>query len=701
MAASLLACCAVIGWIFQVRVLVQVPPGSAWAMVLSTAVGCLLAAAALIVAKLAPRQNAVIVLRAIGGILALLGLLALLENLLGVNLGLDFPLLHARLVPDYVPAGRMGPNTAIAFGLLGLSFAAYTLPRPDRALVFGRVLLSLVLTLSLLGILTQFLDFRDLYHWFDAVGFVRMSPLTSVCMMLLGFGSWMLWNEVLGLSWNDERIEAMRILQTAAFILIATAFTTGMTGVVLLQTRLMEATKENLTRVAQDRLSSFEQTLIQRIDRAALLSNQQFIIDQLRDFNRRHDSAAASHLQASSEALLHHGFLAISFESASHRTVQAGAMISDAPLSVPIQGAYPAQLMWKQGYYLETRVPIADHNGIVGYIVSQQRLYSMDRLANETNHWGKTGEMLLCSQHGGGLACFPSRSQPAPYQVSLAASPPGAPIVQAARGQSGSRIAIDLHGRRVLASYGPVGGSGLAMVVKMETAEVLEPIRTRLEVATPLIGMLVLGGLWGMQRRVKPLIRKLIASQEYIHHLATHDALTGLPNRVLLEDRVEMAIRHAERNQERVALIMVDLDHFKAVNDTLGHAVGDQLLQAIAQRLRHCIRASDTAARFGGDEFMLLLPRVLHPEGTSAVARKLAEALCAPVTLESGTVSVTPSIGIACYPEDGADLRTLLRHADMAMYAAKFAGRNGFRVYQPDMMMLDPQPQTGPAEERP
>src|SRR5690349_5567130 len=169
--------------------------------------------------------------------------------------------------------------------------------------------------------------------------------------------------------------------------------------------------------------------------------------------------------------------------------------------------------------------------------------------------------------------------------------------------------------------------------------------------------------------------------EEKIRHMAHHDALTQLPNRVLLHDRIGQAIAQAQRNNEVLALLFIDLDRFKTVNDSLGHPVGDRLLQAVAGRLSGCTRGSDTIARIGGDEFVVLLVDLDRPEASRRVAQKVLNALSEPVTIDGHELKVTPSIGICAYPHDGEDVETLMRNADTAMYHAKQMGRNNYQFF--------------------
>jgi diguanylate cyclase (GGDEF)-like protein/PAS domain S-box-containing protein len=173
--------------------------------------------------------------------------------------------------------------------------------------------------------------------------------------------------------------------------------------------------------------------------------------------------------------------------------------------------------------------------------------------------------------------------------------------------------------------------------------------------------------------------------EERVRHLAHHDFLTDLPNRVLLADRIARAISMAHRTASQVAILFLDLDRFKNVNDSLGHSIGDKLLQEVARRLRACIRASDTVSRLGGDEFVLLVPEVTDAGSVAVLAQKVLDSVARPYTIEGHELISSPSIGITVFPTDGEDVETLLRNADAAMYHAKDSGRNNYQFFTPDM----------------
>jgi diguanylate cyclase (GGDEF)-like protein/PAS domain S-box-containing protein len=174
------------------------------------------------------------------------------------------------------------------------------------------------------------------------------------------------------------------------------------------------------------------------------------------------------------------------------------------------------------------------------------------------------------------------------------------------------------------------------------------------------------------------------ASQQNVH-LAQHDSLTDLPNRLLLSDRLTQAIAMAQRQGHRLAVMFLDLDRFKHVNDSLGHLVGDTLLQSVARRLVGCVRASDTVSRQGGDEFVVLLSQIEHADDAAASARKIHAAMVAPHDIGNHRLHIGVTIGIGIYPDDGLDAEALIRCADTAMYDAKERGGNGFRFFGRDM----------------
>lgn len=210
------------------------------------------------------------------------------------------------------------------------------------------------------------------------------------------------------------------------------------------------------------------------------------------------------------------------------------------------------------------------------------------------------------------------------------------------------------------------------------------PIEIMLSPLTSSEGVLVTAAIRDISRR-KAMERTARKQALEIIHSAEHDALTGLPNRVLLNDRIGLATALAARHAKKVAVLFLDLDGFKHVNDSLGHPVGDKLLQSIAGRLVACVRREDTVSRQGGDEFVVLLSEIDAPEEAAVLAMRMLKAVASVHSVDERDLHITASIGVSIYPEDGVDAEALIKHADTAMYQAKETGRQTFRFFTPEM----------------
>jgi len=179
------------------------------------------------------------------------------------------------------------------------------------------------------------------------------------------------------------------------------------------------------------------------------------------------------------------------------------------------------------------------------------------------------------------------------------------------------------------------------------------------------------------------------ATADKMTHLAQHDFLTQLPNRMLLDDRIAQGIEQAKRHSRALALIFVDLDNFKTINDSLGHTVGDRLLKSVADRLQSCVRSSDTVSRTGGDEFIVLLTEVQGERNAAGTAKKILQAMALEHDIENLALTITCSLGISLYPRDGQSSDVLVCHADRAMYQAKQAGRNRYQFFRADEQLQE------------
>ncbi len=236
---------------------------------------------------------------------------------------------------------------------------------------------------------------------------------------------------------------------------------------------------------------------------------------------------------------------------------------------------------------------------------------------------------------------------------------------------------VDTHIMGSLTEDEATGGSGTIGRTFDATATRKDGSQFPTEIS---ISAVQLRGEWNHIGIVRDISERMQA-EEAMKKMAYYDSLTGLPNRALFTDRLSLALAHAERHDRKLCVMMLDLDGFKDVNDSLGHRIGDGLLEAVSSRLAHLMRKSDTVARLGGDEFMVLLPEITGDDDVARIAQKIKEAFHEAFTVEGHELRVTASIGMAIYPEDGKGADSLMGNADMAMYQAKGKGRNNVQRY--------------------
>jgi diguanylate cyclase (GGDEF)-like protein len=246
-------------------------------------------------------------------------------------------------------------------------------------------------------------------------------------------------------------------------------------------------------------------------------------------------------------------------------------------------------------------------------------------------------------------------------------------------------------GIRRYTSASPIYGFPLAVVVGLSEQEQLAAARTTRKLylwraaGGSLLLLVIVGILDNLSRRLtasrQRAVEEHIANAARVEYLAFHDGLTGLPNRSLFSKLLAQSISQAHRHHSQLAVLFLDLDRFKYINDTLGHEAGDQLLQEVASRLKECLRESDTVARLGGDEFVVILREIDAEKYMTAVSQKIISAIARPFILLGQEFRVTVSIGISVYPQDGLDEQTLTKNADMSMYQAKKLGKNNFQFY--------------------
>lgn len=377
--------------------------------------------------------------------------------------------------------------------------------------------------------------------------------------------------------------------------------------------------------------------------------------------------------------------------------------------------------------FMLASAPLYDLQGkFVGVIVFELNLNTFFEHIQTTTGLGKSGETLIVKRVGDTVRYLnPLRHKLDPSSGPVKMGDQRAiPAQLAASGQNGSGITYDYRGVEVVAAWRTIPAAAWGIVVKTDAVEAFAPViglRDDLLAAGALaftLGMLF--SLWlahsmsqpirALQKAAEELghgnleyqvpvesndeigqlsrtfnrmvlnLKEITASRDQIRHLANHDALTGLPNRLLLEDRLQQALIEGRREDEIVAVMFLDLDGFKGVNDTYGHEAGDVLLKQVAIRLLHCVRERDTVARLGGDEFVIVFINVKGVSNVEMIARKIIRAFERSFDISGFTLNVSTSIGVSLYPQHAASPDDLMQLADEAMYQAKRAGKNRYCI---------------------
>jgi diguanylate cyclase (GGDEF)-like protein len=740
----------------------------------------------------------------IGAALALVGLAAGLARLFGASLGVEFPLLSAASTGGTAPE-RMAPVAAIAFIILGVALA--TLPfaaagrRGALALVIGAGICAAVGTTSLAGYL---LHVEFLISWPSST---PLPPVTALGITLVGLGvcrtTLRRSSEVRQPGTADE---GRSILLTAIWTLSLIAAAAGISTFALAQYEYQDVVHADLMRTLRERRAFLEYAIRQHVEQVGIAARPLAadIVARPRDGDRR---ALAARLQTAGDALVREGFSGWRFESDASGAVTSGTFIEAPDVALQLIGRYHTELMLKDGYYLRTRVAVRAGDDIIGWLVAEERFPELTRLKLEADSWGETGEMALCAAAGADMTCFPLRSNPRVDSYSRSVNAQPLPMSLALDHESGIAETLDYRQHRVLAAYGPVGFTGLGMVIKIDAAELNRPLGRRFGSAVLLLLALVAAGVFLLRRRLQPLTRELIEAREearrvaaqfkaaaessldayfildavrdarhliadfrirylnasgevlmrrpsedvlgktlheflsaaqaeyfvkryrrivstgeslseefrtqdadtgasWVAHQAVklgdgvsvtarditkiksverqlrdraeNDVLTGLPNRTLFFERLGRALVDAREGQTGVAVLFLDLDRFKKVNDTYGHAAGDAVLREFAVRLRALVRGTDTVARLGGDEFAVILPGLPTIERAERVAADIVTAIRVPFDVEAVRLNVGTSIGVAFSNGINETPESLVGRADRKLYQAKSGGRGRF-----------------------
>jgi diguanylate cyclase (GGDEF)-like protein len=676
--ALLLGCGVILGWLLGIPVLTSLNP--AWPpMVLNSALCFALAGGALALQAVKDAPALTVLRAALGTAVFLIGAIVCAEIALDVS-WIDLNVLHRSAYTNFKHPGQMAPNSAVGFMLVGLLLILADRIRHIAIMRAVQVLTAAVLTIGAVGILSYQVNLDFLTSW-DSLK--SMALHTALGFVALGWGAWSLWRDTPLNRGPEQDVEARDLYRTSYLLLSVIVVAVMLACFALSEERTEKLIATEMGKTANDRRAFFDTMLKHRIERAQLVSARPEATALLAALRRAPVSADVSErLNAYAASFLPHGFSAIAYWNNGRLLASAGSFVEQPQISLPLADSDATELLWHNGYVLRTRFAARDAEGIAGIVVAEQPLPALTALQAKATREGETGDMAVCGLRDDKQVCFPFRwsAQPAVVPAYLDGKP--LPLTRAVRGETATAITLDFRRERVMVAFGPIGATGLGLGVKTDMRELYQPVRRQLLGALPFLVVLVFGSIWVMQQRLRPLAHALDKSRRELAFMARHDGLTGLPNRSMFNDRLEQAMLRTQRSGNPMALMYLDIDNFKNINDSFGHQVGDDVLRWFSQRLRETVRAADTVARLGGDEFTIILENLVDDHDVERIAQNLQNAIItsAPPIPDGGIMRVTTSIGIIYYLGEPLEREELLHRADGALYRSKQQGRNGYTM---------------------
>ena len=585
-------------------------------------------------------------------------------------------------------------NNSLAFVLVGLILV---LMQDVRTKWVANLLQLLSLAVILVGVLDVVDDFFDLETLlYQLYGYRGLSTFSGIAVLLLGINLYSLiqrtdWCEKYGLNRQDRKITII-----GATILLVIAFFGGLIIFASMAQEMEEASKKSLVQMLESRLQLFNNAIDNAVD-DAIFNSRRARLNALMD-KISAGIGTATELEAIediADRVMSLGLVsAITIYDASGKKItQRGKFVTNSEFKVRLRLKQKVTLFWRDGFILNVKIDNIESDKHVASLNIDMPLPKIDTLFTEITGLGKNGSLLLCAAYDNENMICPQT----PWQTRTGlrtryVEGKLSPMARAVDGQTGVMSAIGHSGKEVISAYAPVGSLGLGMMIKIRKAEMYQPIQARFERTLLLLLVSVVIGVTLLRWQIVPLVRQLVneiserkRAEERLNYMAHYDQLTGLPNRILFNDLLKQAMIEAAAHERLVALMFLDLDRFKTINDTLGHETGDALLKAVAERLRDCLRRGDTVARLSGDEFALVFADMAHIDDASRLAQKILDRFTTPFRIGERDLFITSSIGITLYPFDQDDANTLLKNADAAMYRAKEQGRNNYQFYTSEM----------------
>ncbi|MES2218123.1 MAG: GGDEF domain-containing protein [Pseudomonadota bacterium] len=465
----------------------------------------------------------------------------------------------------------------------------------------------------------------------------------------------------------------------SAAILFCLGLISQFSGFAVFGSRSEAALKNTLQEVLTNRIAVFEKDIQEPLHEINLLIANPVFQESLGG------SAASNSAETLQGLFAARGFTAVQLQDNKNKLVYAlGKFTQSSKVVVPLNLPYEAKLIWKQGWMMRVtaRLVPGPKQKYAGVLMVEWPLTQINNLYQSNAGLGKNGEFHICTLNNQDEAvCSPERLKDEPLVLPLIEDGKPTAMSYALAGQKGQLTAINTNKNEILEAYSPIGTLGLAAIAHINTAEIYEPVRQQVQIIIPIFFLFVCLGMLWLYWKVSLLVKKLTVAEVQLEKMAYHDALTGLDNRSELEKNILFALRIAKQQKSFFALIFLDLDHFKKINDTLGHDGGDQLLKEVAKRLTACVRHTDKIGRLGGDEFVILITDFQEVSFVAKLAEKILAAITAPMQIKEKVITITSSVGISIFPDDGLSMETLLEHADMALYRAKEFGKNNYQFF--------------------
>ncbi len=795
-----------IGWVFHVPLLVRVH--STWVeMTLGTA-QCLMIAG--LVLALPDRVRVrYFVSTTCGLVLLAIGSVALADQLHDWDIRIDWGVLFPSLSPDQPHLNRIAPTTSTIFILVGLSLTFFHRSTPFWR-HFRQAIASSLVLLGSAGLVGYLLRFDYIYSWGLGGG---IAFHTAIGVAALGVALHIATQQEAAVTVPPEE-DGRSILVVVSTTVTVISVIIALSAVAFMLNETERIATEQLRRQYQDQSQYCINAILQGITRAGAIATHADVLTAMRRLkSAAGDTDSERSLAALAEDYMVQGFTYVAFSDGGLIHGHAGSSPQKNGMDIALYQRDGRHLIWRDGFYLRLKLPLHDNTGVLGEVVTEEPLEALTSLLAASEEWGKTSEMQLCMLGSEPFRCFPSRSYRSPFVAPHHIESDRLPMTYALKG-SGSVLTRDIRGHRVIAAYGPVGNSGLGMILQIDAAELYAPIRQQLLYLLIVLVMAIVITRLLVKRRLRPLVQQLVQSrqsaqmnearflaaaennldafyiftsvraeddqlidfrfafvnkhgaelisnmmpvsfpgllmsmhfplvcsserfsiytqvaesgasfvhevmtrdsqinaawvseqivklgdgiavtlrdisqqksaEEKLRHMAQNDALTGLPNRALFLDRLHLSIARVRRNRRAIAVLFMDVDHFKSINDNHGHAAGDELLRVYAERLRASSRDTDTVARMGGDEFTAILEDLDGRADAEVVVIRFLASLKVPITLAADEVTITSSIGVVMYSAEDDHLSpdALLQRADEALYRAKRAGRNRYVVYE-------------------